>query len=442
MQAFIDVFFSIKLLPTLIIATLLFVSRLPKRKMFWLRFIASTVVCTAVSYALSLPIPGLVYGGIAQTALSFVLSVLYFFELCLMFRLCFRISFFESVCYCICGWSVEHLSYSASIVVAMLFRLDGGVFYRPYSPEYFAIYIITYAVIYIALFIVFWKIGRRRNINIEKRHLIIPSLIMLICFSLFSTSSLMYVKGTEAVILFRLYAIACCIITLCVTFAIFESGHYRSEYETLQLVESKRESQYALTEQTIDIINTKCHDLRKMLSSTFAGGGVDLGSDVEKISEELNIYDAIVNTGNKALDLVLTEKSLYCESKNIKITIMADGAGLEDLDNSDIYSLFGNILDNAVEAVMKLPEEKRVISLSVRRNGEIIAIHSDNYFDAAEPIKYSRDLPVTTKANKRNHGFGLLSIRMIAEKHGGTLKVYTDGDVFYIDVLLNASERA
>lgn len=64
----------------------------------------------------------------------------------------------------------------------------------------------------------------------------------------------------------------------------------------------------------------------------------------------------VARTGNETLDIVLTDKLLYCEKNNVTITCIADGKSLSFMSEEDIYSLFGNALDNAVLAVEQLPE--------------------------------------------------------------------------------------
>lgn len=85
------------------------------------------------------------------------------------------------------------------------------------------------------------------------------------------------------------------------------------------------------------------------------------------------IYDNIYQTGNDALDLVLTEKSLLCDEYNIKLSSMIEGLALDFMHTTDVYALFGNLLDNAIESVMKEPdEEKRIISIQMARKSQDI----------------------------------------------------------------------
>ena len=79
------------------------------------------------------------------------------------------------------------------------------------------------------------------------------------------------------------------------------------------------------------------------------------------MEKEIKIYEAQNKTGNKVLDAVLTSKSLYCQNNGIGLTCVADGSALNFMEDMDISALFGNILDNAIEASMMLDQEKRFI---------------------------------------------------------------------------------
>ena len=104
------------------------------------------------------------------------------------------------------------------------------------------------------------------------------------------------------------------------------------------------------------------------------------------------------------------------------------------MSETDIYSLFGNAIDNAAEALMKVQDkEKRVIGLIVRTSGTFLSVHIYNY--CPEPLKFADGLPVTTKAAKRAHGYGVKSIRMITEKYGGEMSMSQKDDIFNLDLL-------
>ena len=97
--------------------------------------------------------------------------------------------------------------------------------------------------------------------------------------------------------------------------------------------------------------------------------------------------------------------------------------------------LFGNALDNAIEAVAPLPEGERTISLVVRRVAGVISIHVENPC-SAEPTLRTDGLPETTKGDRTNHGFGVRSMRLTVERYGGTLTTLAEGGRFHVNAIV------
>lgn len=157
-----------------------------------------------------------------------------------------------------------------------------------------------------------------------------------------------------------------------------------------------------------------------------------------------------MNTGNKVLDVVLTTKSLQCQKKDITLNAMVDGKLLSDIHVKDICSLFGNILDNAIEATQQVLErDKRLITLSVRSRNSFIIVECDNYSDSANVcfcdeqkrgLFRSSNLPKTTKVDTVRHGYGLKSISQVAEKYGGAMNCSYEEGWFKVKVLLAAGD--
>lgn len=82
------------------------------------------------------------------------------------------------------------------------------------------------------------------------------------------------------------------------------------------------------------------------------------------------MYDANAATGNEVLDVVLTEKSLLCEAQRIRLNCVADGTCLAAIEPGDLYALFSNLLDQAIDAAAQQPNDRRMIDLLVcRRQG-------------------------------------------------------------------------
>ena len=99
------------------------------------------------------------------------------------------------------------------------------------------------------------------------------------------------------------------------------------------------------------------------------------------MEKTINLYDSTVKTGNEVLDTILTAKSLSCTKNGISLSCVADGKQLSFMKDEELYSLFGNALDNAIEAVMKIERaEERIIGLNLYTVGNFIALNVYNTF--------------------------------------------------------------
>ncbi len=206
-----------------------------------------------------------------------------------------------------------------------------------------------------------------------------------------------------------------------------------------QLWEQDRK-QYELSKENIGLINIKCHDLRFRLQALRNSEGEVSREELEEIENAISIYDSRVSTGCEPLDTILTEKSLFCTKNGIRFTCMAEGSRLLFITPADLYSLLGNIISNAVEAVRKVEDpEYRVITLVVKPVGEMLLISEENYFSGS--LEFQDGLPVTSKADKLEHGYGMKSIRMLTKKYGGDLRVNVKDDLFSLTLLFPLEKR-
>ncbi len=195
--------------------------------------------------------------------------------------------------------------------------------------------------------------------------------------------------------------------------------------------------QYEQRRETMEAINIKCHDLRHHIREIQNG---ENGRYLDEVASLISIYDSMIKTGNETLDVILSDKRLLCETKQIPFTTMADGARLSFMDASDLYALFGNLIDNAIEAEERLSEPmQRFIALTVRETAGCTTVRVENACPGETNL--SDGLPASTKADSTAHGYGLKSVQRIAERYGGYLRVeHTDG-VFTASVLLPPQNR-
>ncbi len=207
----------------------------------------------------------------------------------------------------------------------------------------------------------------------------------------------------------------------------------RAEVETQNARElwAQDKRHYEQLKETIDTINIKCHDLRHHIREIQSGKNSPY---LDEIAQSISIYDSMVQTGNDTLDVILTDKHLRCETNRIPFSSIADGALLNGLDPTDLYALFGNLLDNAIEASLALIDPAmRFISLSVREAAGCTQIIVENA--CAHSPSFSDGLPVSTKPDDGTHGFGLKSVRNTVTRNGGTMQITCEDGVFRVSIL-------
>ncbi len=227
-----------------------------------------------------------------------------------------------------------------------------------------------------------------------------------------------------------------CVFMLYLGYSMLAVQHERNERAETERLLAERERQYRLSHENIEAINIKCHDIRHQIRHLGDDGVVVDNSALADIAREVAVYDSSVDTGNEALDTILTEKGLICSQEKIVLTVVADGTALDFMAPADIYAFFGNALDNAIEAVRQVEDpERRAISILVRRRGDMTAVSVENCC-ASEP-RFSEDgLPVTTKSDTTSHGYGMRSMRAIAQRYHGSISADASDGVFYLNVLL------
>ena len=216
---------------------------------------------------------------------------------------------------------------------------------------------------------------------------------------------------------------------------IYERISIQNEKQVILQMARARESQYEFSRENIEMINRKAHDLRHQLRALEQVSDEERRRQIRETRKAIDFYDAAVKTGNDALDTLLTEKSVYCANRGIRLSCTVRSEGLAEIGVVDLYTLLGNAIDNAIESVEHLEaEDQKTISLSIQDVAGMIYIQIENYY--AGELQMVDGLPVTRKADKGNHGFGVKSIRAIAQRYGGKIRMSTHSQVFQLQIMI------
>jgi len=154
---------------------------------------------------------------------------------------------------------------------------------------------------------------------------------------------------------------------------------------------------------------------------------------LEELDADLCAVENIIKTGNKMADAILNSKISLALSKGIKITAEVNIAVELTTSQIDLCIIIGNLLDNAVEACMQLPEEKRVIRVYMEMKNTQLYLSVTNA--AAEGKKRKLSGRFATSKGE-GHGFGLARIDHIVARHCGYISRNSEDGAFTTEILL------
>lgn len=171
-----------------------------------------------------------------------------------------------------------------------------------------------------------------------------------------------------------------------------------------------------------DYINhMKC--IRSMLSNNEIN---DLQDYLTDLSSSFPTSSFIYETGNYIADAILTEKQVNSPDD---ISIKFDGVIPTNIDNTDLCIILSNALDNAIEACYSCDNDKTINVYSGYKHGYFILKIKNPTVNNITDGKIS-----TTKADKINHGFGLVNIKRAVHKYNGHVSTSCENNVFTLNI--------
>ena len=426
----------------------LFLHKLGRRKYFYFRAVPAVVAL----FALGLPV-ALFYKAFGTTLWGRILVYSILFALfTLLAWICFDESYLTVLFCCSMAYAAQNLAYKIYLIIwtaGEQLRL-----YDNWGNKFDLYYRLIYYSVFAVCAVVFWFVFIRRitakleNRKLNYRMLVITVLVLGITVLLCSVEDLYFAELSvwrenrfDEYVYFVLretgnaFSVVCCIIVLLLASKSIIENALLQELEYLKYTVRQGERQYQMSKDSIELINIKCHDIKYKLDALTAQGGMTPEA-VKELRDSIAIYDSKTETGNQLLNILITEKSLYCEQNGINLSCMIDGVKLDFMETGDLYCLFGNLIDNALEAVKEIEEkERRVINLMVKSKDNLLLVQEENYYNGTR--EFEDGLPLTTKKDKNSHGFGMRSLRMIVKKYGGELAAYVSDDIFHLNIIFS-----
>ena len=436
-------FYKIIFVIEILIAMHLFSFKQIKKNHYVIKLIASIIICLGL--ALAFPIPQDLYNTFYTSFMFLVLFIICTISLGFVYEIPFRIIFFISIT----AYTMQHFAHESFSLIVSVFNMATSPtlgFYGSNIVDFskFSLQTLFYVFIYLDVYLLtYWVTYSILGKKVNKKELIIENYYMLIIsgvvllVDIILNAVIVYINDNynkAYTIVSCIYNLLCCSMVLYIQFSLATNKHLKSELQTTMQLLKQAEDQYKSSKENVDIINLKCHDLKHQLTEYAKNGKLDseLLGELENV---INIYDSTIKTGNEALDLILSEKSLICQKKDIKLTCLADCSKLNFINKTDLYSLFGNLIDNAMEAVYKIQDvDKRHINLVVKNVNSFVSISIDNYYEG-NIVLLDNGLPKTTKEDKDYHGYGMKSIQLIVNKYDGDLNISLDNNVFSLFIM-------
>lgn len=405
----------------ILLAELIFLNGFPRRKRFALRLAPTAALTLFVGYFIPFDV------SVAGAWFEFAMLLLTIGVSVAWMYFSFSAPFLSVLSACCAGVAVQHIGHHVSFLICLLPALG------PWNPM--AEFVTCLALDGFAFLSLRGVIRRENAHGTEDASITVVSvLIVLICIGITRVLRMSDSLDLYASICASVYAITCCLLALSMRFFLYRFIRLKGEHLVLQHIREEEKRQFELDRENAELLSVKAHDLKHVLVSLDARLPKE---ETDSLREIVDSYDATYHTGLDALDIILNEKNLRCRGKRILLTCMGNGAELGFMDIMDVYSLFGNILENAIAAVEKIEAPgKRLISLIIEQKGSLVLISALNYADT-DALTFTDGLPNTTKQTEPGcHGYGMKSIRSIARKYDGDISVNARDGMFEVRVYM------
>ena len=201
----------------------------------------------------------------------------------------------------------------------------------------------------------------------------------------------------------------------------------------LEMQESQYIAQKKYMEDTLKTRHDFKHTIRTLKSLSLAKDYATIDSYLDEYINSMPENDIIQYCKNNAVNALLNFYMQSAKQQDIRLHWKIDLPETVEISNTDLCSILGNILENAITSCQDLPKEDRFIQLSViTRHDFYLYIVAVNHFNGKRIKKNNRYL----STHKNGNGIGLTSIAVTAEKYGGSAEFSHAGTEFYSNVMI------
>lgn len=197
------------------------------------------------------------------------------------------------------------------------------------------------------------------------------------------------------------------------------------------------ETHYAEVENMYKQIRGWRHDYRNHIQTmkAYAASG-DMAAIIaylNALDADLSTVDTVIKTGNAMADAILNSKISLAKSKHIAVQADAHIPIALKTSELDLCVIIGNLFDNAIEACLDLPEEKRLIRVYMDMKNIQLYLSFTNFTASKKRVKIGARFG-STKGD--GHGFGLVRIDNIINRLDGYISRNSEDGAFTTEILL------
>ena len=291
--------------------------------------------------------------------------------------------------------------------------------------------------------ILYFFVGKILNgLLFERKNLVSWQWIVIGCSLVFST-----VAGKTLITLSRdfpgiqmqeqklMLLCVCCIWLMCLIMYFIvqqmsKDNQTKLEYELMKEKEKYSKESMEIIKRSNEELREFKHDLKNYLLPLQEAMETMSQSEMikswKKINQKIEDVQTLIQTGNSYVDSMINTKITLARSEkvDVKCTILSKMEGIDDLE---FCSVFGNLMDNAIEAERKVTEKKEIIIFVEEQMG-YLRLEIQNKIEKS--VLNENSSLNTTKKDTSSHGIGHKSVKRTMQKIGGALKYYETGDLF------------
>lgn len=280
--------------------------------------------------------------------------------------------------------------------------------------------------------ILYFFVGKILNgLLFERKNLVNWQWIVIGCSLVFST-----VAGKTLITLSRdfpgiqmqeqklmLLCVSCiwlmCLIMYFVVQQMSKDNQTKLEYELMKEKEKYSKESMEIIKRSNEELREFKHDLKNYLLPLQEAMETMPQSEMakvwEKINQKIEDVQTLIQTGNSYVDSMINTKITLARSEkvDVKCTILSKMEGIDDLE---FCSVFGNLMDNAIEAAKEVKENPEIRVLIKTKGVLYISVRNTvKDSEMEKPFRHN----YTTKEDALLHGFGISCIRELVDKNGG-----------------------